>query len=303
MKTRPHLVFVFLGLLCCSCHTSAGSAQAAGNTLPPNLQGAWQQGSQVIRIEPERIVEFDGQGLVVRGLVGRAGDRLTLRRGGLKEDWRASVQGSALRLEHAGSATVYHRLDQVPPQVDLSPLPVAPSHQLPASRVDDIQKEIAERFESEQVQLKDPTRGEDRSTLRRSNLGYLRGLLADVGWIDSDRFGQRTSVYTVLLAKHTEDLRLMLTVLPHASEELKKSGKGQTYAILYDAVQLDLGHKQRYGTQVTEDAKGPYVLPLEDPQHVDNYLADLGLPPLQIYLAQVRTHLYNGRPVRLLDDN
>jgi len=118
--------------------------------------------------------------------------------------------------------------------------------------------------------LKNPTRGDEGKEIRQSNLSYLRQTLAEVGWIDSDRFGQRTSVYTVLLAKHTEDLRLMLTILPYASTELKKSKKGQTYAILYDAVQLELGRKQLYGTQVTADEKGPFVLPLEDPKNVDS---------------------------------
>src|SRR5262249_30888163 len=156
--------------------------------------------SDVIRVEPDRIVESDGNGLVVRGFVGRDGDKLILRHAGRKEDWRASVQGSVLRLEHGGKTSVYRRLDQLPPQVDLAPLPVADSHPLPPAKIHDIQQDIAARFEKEQAQLKDPTRGDGGNELRRDNLSYLRGLLAEVGWIDSDRFGQRTSVYTVLLA-------------------------------------------------------------------------------------------------------
>jgi hypothetical protein len=72
------------------------------------------------------------------------------------------------------------------------------------------------------------------------------------------------------------------------------------YAILFDAVQLELGCKQRYGTQVQEDAKGqPFVLPLEDPQRVDYYLDRIGLPPLVEYRTKISTALFEGKAVRV----
>jgi hypothetical protein len=59
----------------------------------------------------------------------------------------------------------------------------------------------------------------------------------------------------------------------------------------------DAGH---YGTQIDEDAKGsPYILPLEDPGKVDQYLKAIGAPPLSQYMADASAALYNGRPIRL----
>jgi hypothetical protein len=93
-------------------------------------------------------------------------------------------------------------------------------------------------------------------------------------------------------------LPLELAVLPDVEHDLKMSGDGQTYAVLYDSIQLQLGKKQRYGTQIIPDSKGNlYVLPLENPAKVDDYLKEMGVPPLASYLETVRR--YTGKPVRL----
>jgi hypothetical protein len=163
--------------------------------------------------------------------------------------------------------------------------------------------EIAKRFEEEQYVLGNFTHQESKfGDVRRRNAEYLRRVITEVGWIDPNRFGPRTSFRAIIIAKHTEDIRILLTALKHAGADLRKSGKGQTYAILYDSVQLNLGNKQRYGTQVSEDEGGPFVLPLQNPEKVDTYLAELGLPPLQDYLAKVGKYLYQGRQVRMASD-
>jgi len=284
-----------------------GSYDVVVAKVPSTLWGIWQaeNGRQVIRIESDRIVEYDGHGVRVRRLISQDGDQLVLRRSGLKQGWRASMSGSRLCLEcedNSGRA-IYRKLDQPPSQFDLTPFPVAPSRQLTLTQIQEIQQEIERRFYREQVILKDPSRQGEIDQERQRNLLYLPQLLADVGWIDSDRFGQSTSVHTVFLAKHTLDLRLMLTILPYAGTELKRQGKGQTYAILYDAVQLEHGRRQLYGTQVLEDRRGPFVLPLEDPENVDEHRAELGLPKLAAYMSEVQANLYNGRPVRIADDH
>jgi len=89
-------------------------------------------------------------------------------------------------------------------------------------------------------------------------------------------------------------------VLPWIEKDLKFTGEGQTFAIIYDAVQLELGRKQRYGTQIGEDAHGnPFVIACEEPNRVDEYLSQMSLPSLSSYMADVSKYLYNGKPVRL----
>jgi hypothetical protein len=48
------------------------------------------------------------------------------------------------------------------------------------------------------------------------------------------------------------------------------------------------------------DAKGdPYILPLEDPDKVDDHLKAIGLPPLSQYRDDASKFLFSGRPIRL----
>jgi hypothetical protein len=122
----------------------------------------------------------------------------------------------------------------------------------------------------------------------------------EIGWIDAPRFGQKVSVFATIMTKHTGNLALMAAVLPYVERDLKETGDGQTYAVLYDAVQLDLGRKQRYGTQIGADAKGDhYILPLENPARVDDELKAIGLGPLSRYMADASQALFKGRPIRL----
>lgn len=298
MKRHSSLV---LALLLGTIELTVGPSCAQPSAFSAEIRGAWSEEpqGQILNIEPYRLVQLDQGDLTVLGLVRVEGDQLTLRRSGKEETWRAWVEGERLILEQGGTKKRFRRLERAPRQLLLQPLPVAPSRPLPPQRIQSIQKEIADRFHREQEMLRDSSHRGEFENFRNANAIYLRQLIAEVGWLDSKRFGAKTSVYAVLMAKHTHDLQLMMTVLPYAETDLKNSGDGQTYAVLYDALQLDLGGKQRYGTQVAEDAQGPYVLPLEDPKNVDRYLGEMGLPPLDSYLAEISKAFYPGREVKV----
>jgi hypothetical protein len=82
-----------------------------------------------------------------------------------------------------------------------------------------------------------------------------------------------------------------MTLLPYAEHDLKDSGDGQTYAVLYDALQLELGKKQLYGTQVAKDKHDGhlFVLPMQESKaQVNVRLAKMKLPSLDEYLAVMR---------------
>lgn len=293
----------------------AGACEKHGQPkLAPALIGAWKALSDghILNLEADRLILPRAGEISVLGLIRREDDRLLLRRMGLSETWSASLSGDLLRLEpkdarareKAGElAGTYQRLDQVPPEARLEPLPLAASLPLPPERIQSIQQQITTRFKDEQILLKSKERKQDEiQRTIEDNRAYLRQLLADIGWIDATRFGTQTSVYAVIIAKHTHDLRLMMTILPYAEHDLKTAEEGQTYAILYDALQLDLGHKQLYGTQIAVDAKGPFVLPMEESRaDVNKRLKDLGLPDLDEYLAVVR-QAYSGREVQIRQD-
>lgn len=303
MKNMSRNLLALLLLFGCSGDLTADLARG-GNGLPKEWLGAWEEKDSVLNIEPERIVEHDGKTLIVRGFIRREGELLTLRNQGLKETWRVAQSDSTLRItDESGAVRSYQRLRRIPRQVRLEPLHLARSHSLRPERIKEIQEEIERRYQEEQVvlQIAEPAlRSERFKPIRERNIEYLQDLLGEVGWIDQRRFGGKTSVQAALMVKHTDDLRLLMTILPKAEEDFRKAGKGLTYAILFDALQLELGRKQRYGTQVQEDETGqPFVLPLEDPDRVDEYLRELGLPSFETYRMQVSRAAFSGKPVQV----
>ena len=72
---------------------------------------------------------------------------------------------------------------------------------------------------------------------------------------------------------------------------------GGAYALLYDRLQLMLGEKQRYGSQIGAGPDGLTVmLPLEDKSKVDQLRKEMGLEPLAQYVGRF------GKDVKFLDE-
>jgi hypothetical protein len=279
----------------------------ASFALPPQevstaeLQGAWQQvdGPGVVRVQDGQLVTIERGKLHIRGIVHYRQGSLVLRNSGELETWQAALEtANHFRLGHNGEVHDYRRLEHAPAAPGLEPLVLGPSSPLPPERVQAIQREILNRTEREQTMRRQRQAGVQG--ILPDNANYLLSLVQEVGWIDATRFGQKVSVLATIMVKHTDNLALMAAVLPFVEKDLKDTGDGQTYAVLYDAVQLDLGRKQRYGTQIGADAKGePYILPLEDPAKVDGYLKAIGLGPLSQYMADASKALFNGHSIRL----
>jgi len=284
--------------------------EIAAPRFAPALVGAWREepGGRLLRFEADRLIEWDAGKLKVRGLIRQSGEDLLLREEGFSRSWAAVLSGGRLRLESREKdkpfAGTFHRLDRVPAEVRLEPLPLAVGTKPSPARILEIQAEIAARFKRDQVLVKNRnTPRAEVEAMLTDNLRYFRDLLQEVGWIDAARFGAKTSVDAVILAKHTHDLPLMITVLPFAEHDLKNAEDGQTYAVLYDGLQLELGRKQLYGTQIAEDAEGPFVLPMQESREaVNRRLTRLGLPDLDEYLSFVSQFAYKGRPVQVRQD-
>jgi hypothetical protein len=213
MRRFSHLLTALLLLLSWSAGRVSASDKRGQPKLAPAFIGAWKAVSDghILNLEADRlIVPHEGE-VAVLGLIRRDGDRLLLRRQGLLETWSARLSGNLLHLEpkdakareKAGElAGTYHRLDQVPEEARLEPLPLAAPLPLPPERIQSIQQDIATHFQADQMLRKSKERKQDliQQTSEQDRL-YLRDLLADVGWIDAARFGTKTSVYAVILAK------------------------------------------------------------------------------------------------------
>ncbi len=69
------------------------------------------------------------------------------------------------------------------------------------------------------------------------------------------------------------------------------------YSVLYDELQITLGNRQRYGTQIDTDKDGhPYILPLEDLGKVDQYRKDIGILSFKDYLKLVSDNMGGVTP-------
>jgi hypothetical protein len=301
-----------------SGRTPATSAQreAAAEGLPRYL-GAWQDLE-----DPEYWMRFErtqvttsvgGQVRGVAKILGSAGAHLHLCDYGRDKQVEITLTGSDLAVRDLATGEIHRlrRVDRIPPDLVLTPLLLPKAMPLSLERVQAIQGELWRRFQEDQEALMfthgppvpkdqpflrpryDPkvSWGEERD-LRRvqvvsGNTKYLTELVSAVGWIDVPRFGYPASNAAFFLVQHSDNLPLMLAALPGIKEDVDAGRTGgDAYALLFDRLQLNLGEKQRYGSQLMKEESGEYSLfPVEDPAKLDDLRKDLGMVPIAQYVA------------------
>ncbi len=118
------------------------------------------------------------------------------------------------------------------------------------------------------------------------NVLKVTALLDKYGWLPASKIGNDGNTAQFLVIQHAP-LNVQQKYLPLMREAVK-NGNAQSYdlALLEDRVNLRTGKKQLYGSQMVVDtATGKfYVRPLEDPEHVDELRAKVGLQPLADYV-------------------
>lgn len=119
------------------------------------------------------------------------------------------------------------------------------------------------------------------------NLIKITKILDERGWLGADVVGGRGNSTLFLVIQHA-DLPTQEKYLPMMREAVKKGNANPNdLALLEDRVALREGKRQIYGSQIGRDQQtgAYYVLPLEDPDHVDERRASVGLGPLQEYVS------------------
>jgi tetratricopeptide (TPR) repeat protein len=118
------------------------------------------------------------------------------------------------------------------------------------------------------------------------NLVKVRAILDTRGWLGPDIIGNDGSSTLFLVIQHA-DLKTQQHYLPmmRAAAQLKKA-RPDDLALLEDRVALGECRHQIYGSQITFNPRtNKYqILPLADPDHVDERRASVGLPPLAEYV-------------------
>jgi hypothetical protein len=118
-----------------------------------------------------------------------------------------------------------------------------------------------------------------------ANTRWLAELTGHVGWPGRTLAGEDGAHAAWLLAQHAdhEHQRTFLELLRAAVEAGQASAKDLAY--LEDRVRLHDGRPQRYGTQFIGDEQGLRPHPIEDPEHLDERRAAVGLGPFVEYEA------------------
>ena len=122
----------------------------------------------------------------------------------------------------------------------------------------------------------------------RDSLNLLKvvKILDEKGWVGKDKVGQQANQTLFLVIQHS-DLKIQQKYLPSMREAvLKGNADAGSLALLEDRIALREGRKQIYGSQIGTNpiTKTQYVLPLENPDKVDERRSSVGLEPLAEYV-------------------
>ncbi len=273
--------------------------------LPPDLLGVWKSraGDDLLRVEPAELVVYEAGHLTAKRVLGFGEGRLFLR-SGLVEVWSVARSNGSLHVIHGTKTAVYEHLNSLPPELSIRARTLGDAGPVALERKSEVQAELRARVKEDQAVRKPPFDQAKMAAVDAANTAYLLRLVGQLGWIDVQRFGLQASGDAFLLVQHSGDLPLQLAVLPLIERDARRQqGFGQAYALLYDRTQVDLGRKQRYGSQLDTDAAGnSVVLPLDDPAHVDALRAEIGLSPLKEYLSMVSKAVLQGKPIAIAGD-
>lgn len=120
------------------------------------------------------------------------------------------------------------------------------------------------------------------------NLIKVERILEERGWLGPDVIGSKGNSALFLVIQHA-DIAVQEKYLPMMREAAAQgNARPSSLALLEDRVALRTGKRQIYGSQIGRDKETGeyYVLPLEDPDKVDERRAEVGLGPLQDYVGR-----------------
>lgn len=138
-----------------------------------------------------------------------------------------------------------------------------------------------------------------QDSVDEANRVRLKEVIRRHGWPTSGMVGRDGVEAAFFIVQHADrDPGFQREMLPLV-ERSHESGdlSGQEVALVTDRVLVNAGEPQRYGTQA-EIVEGEVVVkPIENPEEVDELRAEMGMPPLEVYLKGLREFygLSNGK--------
>ncbi|WP_316805218.1 DUF6624 domain-containing protein [Pedobacter nototheniae] len=122
-----------------------------------------------------------------------------------------------------------------------------------------------------------------------TNLIKVAAIISKYGWLSSEEIGEAGNSAMFMVIQHA-DLKAQEKYLPMlrlASKEQKL--KATHLALIEDRVAMFNGKKQIYGSQLAWNitANKFTIMPMVDPDHIDERRASIGLPPYAAYLSDM----------------
>ena len=120
-----------------------------------------------------------------------------------------------------------------------------------------------------------------------SNLEVLEKILAQHGWLSEEQIGKTANITQFLVIQHS-DLEVQEKYLPIMKQAVREGkADARSLALLIDRVNLRKGELQVYGSQVGTDPDNgeQYVLPVIEPERINERRASVGLPPIEEYIS------------------
>jgi hypothetical protein len=124
----------------------------------------------------------------------------------------------------------------------------------------------------------------------------LKAIIKRLGtWPGKALVGDKASTGAWFIAQHGGSV-VLHEMLP-LMEKAVKTGDldGSLYATSIDRVRIQDGKKQLYGSQFNTSGDACEPLPIEDPEHVEERRAAIGLGPLAEYMKQL-CEMYKKKP-------
>jgi hypothetical protein len=315
MNLRRSILAVGLGgpLLLAAALARAGETPAPAKPAEPPAEvlGSWEHEVKpkgFVLLEKERCtIVSGGRTLVGRVLAWRSGG-VKLRVYGTKKSYDLEVADGMLAMTEVaggerGETRRLRKLEAVPPELVVKPMEFGKAEPVAPDRVKAVGEELRKRQAEDQAVRKDAARRGEMAKVDADNTAWLRKLVGELGWIDAGRFGAGAANDAFLLVQHSGDLPLMTAALPAIERDVRaRKLDGQPFALLFDRTQLMLGERQRYGTQVGQNAGGePVVLPLEDRARVEEFRREIGIFPLSKYLEMMK-QMTGGKEIKFAEE-
>ncbi len=150
--------------------------------------------------------------------------------------------------------------------------------------------------------------------LDERNTEEVKRIVGTIGWPTVSKVGVVTSEAAWLLVQHADHDTAFQS---HCLELMKLEPVGEVnprnIAYLEDRIRVNTNRGQIYGTQFDEvrDEQGELVRyepqPIEDPEHVDERRARMGLGSLELYTASITQtyypHMLTDKQIALLEEH